>query len=321
MIDCHTHAFPAPDHWATLLPGWPLGPVLESAERLATPLSQHLTEVAPRVALSFEGLAAFRRQTPGLFHQLTELLVSMGLGVPMLLTGTLDRLRASMAQHGIRRSVVIAAPPTASNEWLLDAVVGDPRLVPVAYLPEPRSGKPPTTASEWAEAWMPLAEGGAAGFKIHENMAGLPPSHAAWRGTFEAARATSRFVIIHTGRFTVPGYRRLSGADPRGYEPLLQEYPEVRVCLAHMNRDEPEVVWDLMRRYDQLFSDTSWQPAEALVRALHQVGADRLLLGSDWPLLHADLQGDALSTLRRAVRDDARLERITLTNAEQFLAG
>ena len=45
-----------------------------------------------------------------------------------------------------------------------------------------------------------------------------------------------------------------------------------------------------MKRYEQLYTDTSWQPAEAISRAIAALGSERILLGSDWPLLHTELQ-------------------------------
>jgi predicted TIM-barrel fold metal-dependent hydrolase len=123
---------------------------------------------------------------------------------------------------------------------------------------------------------------------------------------------------LHTGCFSVASYTHRHEADPAAYAGYFKEYPEVRVCLAHMNREQPEVAWELMRRFEQLYADTSWQPAEAIRRAARAVGAERILLGSDWPLLHGDLQGDAMSVLARAVSEQD-FETITETSARRFL--
>ena len=48
---------------------------------------------------------------------------------------------------------------------------------------------------------------------------------------------------------------------------VLRAYPDGRVCLAHMNRDAPEVVWPLLQELPNLYTDTSWQPADAIRRA------------------------------------------------------
>ncbi len=316
MIDCHAHAFPNTGSWLErLVPADQLDSVLEPARRITDPVTEHLSDASTAVNLTIETLAAFRRQSHPLLHGLTEFVFGLGIGGPVLLCGTLDRLQASMERHDLTHTVLIAAPPVASNDWVLDATRQDPRLIPVAYAPDCHAEDP---EDAWRGGWDRLAERGFAGFKIHHNISGLNADHLSNRTAFQAARDHGRFVIIHTGRFTAPGYRSMGPADPREYAPLFEDYPEVPVCLAHMNRDEPEVVWELMAQHDQLWTDTSWQPADSVRRALQTVGPDRLLLGSDWPLLHTDLQGDALSLLRRAA-SDAEVEQITDANARRFL--
>lgn len=315
MIDCHAHAFPNTGNWLErLVPSDQLASVMEPARRITGPVTDGLSDASTAVNLTIETLAAFRRQSHPLLSGLTEFVFSLGIGAPVLLCGTLSRLQASMERHGFTHTVLIAAPPVASNDWVLAAAADDPRLVPVAYSPDCHADDP---EEAWRGGWDRLADRGAAGFKIHPNVSGLDADHRSHRTAFEAAGDHGRFVILHTGRFAAPGYRSMRAADPREYTPLFDAYPKVPVCLAHMNRDEPEVVWELMARYPQLWTDTSWQPAEALRRALDTAGPDRILLGSDWPLLHTDLQGDALANLRRAATD-AELTQVTTANAHRF---
>jgi predicted TIM-barrel fold metal-dependent hydrolase len=307
MIDCHAHAFPS---------------VAEATRKLPGPLSGILGAIAtgvrrlPHVPVDIETVASARKRGPQMLHQAAEMALSLGILPQVALHASLDDLLASMSRHEIERTVVIAAPPTASNDWLLEATrpYGD-RLVPVCTLPDlPRS----ISASGWLEAFDALAAKGARGFKIHPNVDGLPADHPAYQALFEAARRHGRFVILHTGCFTVPGYKSLAPADARSFVPLFEKFPDVRVCLAHMNRDEPEQAWALMKQHPQLWADTSWQPADNIRRAIDAVGAERILLGSDWPLLHPDLQGDALRQLERAASGEVRA-RIASSNAASFL--
>jgi hypothetical protein len=295
-IDTHVHAFPSlgdrtaglPAAATALLAGLPAPPeVLGKALDALT---------GSRLGVDTGRLAAFRRQTPGPVHQVAEFVMSLGMGPALLLAGTLDRLRASMQRAGVDRSVVIASAPLAPNDWLLRAAASDPSIVPVVHVPPVPSEAP---AEAWRQAYEDLAERGARGFKLHPNLDGLTPEHPAVRASLACARAHGRFVILHTGRFTVPGYRDLRPVDPRDWADGLREFPDVRVCLAHMNRDAPEVVWPLMKELPGLYTDTSWQPADAIRRAVEAVGPERILLGSDWPLLHLDLQVEAAGELER----------------------
>jgi predicted TIM-barrel fold metal-dependent hydrolase len=73
-----------------------------------------------------------------------------------------------------------------------------------------------------------------------------------------------------------------------------------------MNREHPEQAWDVMKRHEQVFADTSWQTAEAIRRAVATVGSERLMVGSDWPLLHLDLQRDAFAVAEQAATGKAQ---------------
>ena len=101
---------------------------------------------------------------------------------------------------------------------------------------------------------------------------------------------------------------------------LGERTPDVRIrkLKAHMNRDQPAEAWALMERHAHLYTDTSWQPADHIQQAIASVGVQRILLGSDWPLLHDDLQGDALDALRRAA-SSVDVDRITRDNALAFV--
>jgi predicted TIM-barrel fold metal-dependent hydrolase len=303
MIDCHAHAFPSIEEATRKLPGALSGVV----GMLAAGMRR-----LPHLPMTIEAVASMRKRGPQKLQQAAEMAMSVGLLPKVALHASLDDLLSSMTRHGIKRTVVIAAPPTASNDWLLEATrpYGD-RLLPVCTLPE--SG-----ASGWPAAFDALAAKGARGFKIHPNVDGLGADHPAYAALFEAARRHGRFVILHTGCFTVPGYKSMAPADARAFVPLFERFPDVKVCLAHMNRDEPEEAWSLMKRHPQLWADTSWQPADNIRRAIDAIGSERILLGSDWPLLHPDLQGDALRQLERAASGEVR-ERIASRNAASFL--
>ena len=298
-----------------------IGPALESVARRAKRTLAARPGAARRAPLlTVEKAAALLERGPrGPLHAL-EAAVSL-VSMPGILTGvgTLDKLLDSMARHDIERTVLIAGAPVAPNRWVLDDAVraaGD-RIVPVTTLPSlPREG---TSEAAWIDGFTDYADRGACGFKIHNNVEGLTGDHPAYRALFQVAQARGLFVILHTGCFHVFLYKNRQPSAPAEFEPLFRDFPDVRVCLAHMNREHPEQVWEQMQAHDQLYTDTSWQPASVVRKAVDAVGSERLLLGSDWPLLHDELQGEALDILRRAV-SDRDFERIGQDNAERFLS-
>ncbi len=311
MIDCHAHVFPELDEMARKLPGPARGAVLALERVLRLPGASRLVRGLP---LDVEKLAETRRRLPGPLRQIVETVLSLGIAPAILLGGSVRKLRESMARNGVLRTVVIAAHPTTPNEWLLGQVRGATDLVPVAHVPELPPGTP---EAAWRDAFDALAKDGFSGFKIHPNMDGREGDDPAYRALFAAAEAHHKFVILHTGHFSVPGYRKRGPSDAQAFAPLFQAFPAVRVCLAHLNRDAPEAIWPLLAQHAQLFADTSWQTPDSIRRTLAEVGPDRLVLGSDWPLLHTELQADALAVLRAGA--GAQAGRIGLDSARRLL--
>jgi predicted TIM-barrel fold metal-dependent hydrolase len=326
MIDCHAHAYPTP--------GRQVGRALAGLAGLAARFGQQevsdalgllgrfaeqlpaLPLVTSPAALKPEQVAELRQRVPAPLRRLLDGAGALFAAPQVLALGDLPHLLDSMDRHGLERAVVIAGGPLAPNEWLLEEAAGlrGERLVPVVVVPD----LPPEASVEtWGDALRGLEDAGAAGFKIHLAMDGLPPDHAAYAAVFGVAAERKKFVIVHTGRFELPGMKR-DAVGPLEFARLLEAHRDVPVCLAHMNRDEPEAAWEAMRRFEQVYTDTSWQPAEVIVRAVEAVGRERILLGSDWPLLDVNMQGSAVATLRAALGDDGA-ERVGEENARRFL--
>lgn len=254
------------------------------------------------------------RLHPQIF-KMVEGLLNHVLGPKLLLQGTPNALRQSMERHGIDKTVIIAAKSYAPNDFILECAKANPSLIPVCCIPDLNEK---SSEREWFEAVQQVSDAGALGFKIHANMDDLPADHPGYRAFFEIAKKTNKFVILHTGCFHVPLYKRPNAAPLEDFEVYFKEFPDVRVCLAHMNRDHPEDAWTAMRKYEQLYADSSWQTAQNLRQALALFGSERLLFGSDWPLLNSELQGDALDILKTSCEDKA-FEQIVDNNAVTFL--
>ena len=288
MIDTHAHALPELT-------------VASAAGTIHRTLAGVANRVLPsRGVIGIESLARMERVLPHQGFAAVEQLSHLLLLPAALAGGTVGGLLASMDRHGISQTVMIGARGSASNTWLLQEAWprAPTRLIPVTTLPE--LSRRSATQEDWLGAYRELAQAGAAGFKIHPNWDGVSPGHPSYDAAFEVAQQYDRFIIIHTGCFAVRAYREQTPVRLSDLRPYFDRFPDVRVCLAHMNRAHPEEVWALQRDYDQLYTDTSWQPARVIAEAIDAAGSDRLMLGSDWPLLHLGLQSDARQTAERA---------------------
>ena len=334
MIDCHAHAFPTVAELSSHLPATAqaflastTGQTLKDVGKNVIsqlPKSSRLGKIAKGIGSILPAampkdsaeLAQLRDKLPGNVHKSLEFFMSAGTGPKLLLEGTVDKLIDSMNRNGIKRTVLIGAPPLADAHWILKTTrKHESRFIPVLNVPPiaAESGE-----KAWRAAYEELADLGARGFKIHPNMDPYHHHHLAYQSMFEVAQERGLFIILHTGCFTVPGYKSMKPSEPEDFSHLFTAYPDVKICLAHMNRDHPERAWNMMKRHEQLYTDTSWQPSANITRALHEVGSDRILLGSDWPLLNDELQTNAIREMRSATSDHV-FEKLTEDNAKVFL--
>ena len=336
MIDCHAHAFPTLSEMADNLPPGVADVLRAAVSPMAQAFADEVANVVPggqrlkRLAKSVfdfttrppvapshpSDVAAMRAKLPKHIAQGLEYWLTMNSAPRLLVEGSIEQLMQSMHDNGIEKTVLIGAPPIANADWVLEqARIYEGRIVPVVNIPVFDEHAP---EHAWSDALSDLAARGAAGFKIHPNFDPYGEHHPAVRAVFEVAQKTNKFVILHTGCFGVASYIKHHPAEPADYQHLFTAYPDVRVCLAHMNRENPERAWEMMRRHDQLWTDTSWQTPESIRRAVDTMGDERILLGSDWPLLTLDLQRDSAKNVQDGL-GPTLAEKITSTNARTFL--
>ena len=319
IIDCHSHAFPNLEQYADQLPAGIkdlIGDKVPVIQETAQTLLDALPISIPHMPVQPKHLADLRKNGPGLLHKGLEFFSSFSIAGPTLIKGTLHHLLESMQRNHIEKSVVIAAPPIATNEWLLKIAGEYPdQIIPVAHTPSL-----PAESGEraWTQAYESLARQGAKGFKIHPNFSPYPAHHVAYETLFATAARNDLFVIIHTGCFTIPSYINQRPSEPAMFAEYFERYRDVRICLAHMNRDHPERAWDIMKRYENVYADTSWQTAESVVAAIKAVGNERIVLGSDWPLLNDDLQASNIEAVKLGT-SAANFEQLMDINARRLI--
>ncbi len=130
------------------------------------------------------------------------------------------------------------------------------------------------------------------------------PSHANYRRYYELAEKHSVPVIFHTGD-TYSRLAKLKYAQPLLIDDVAVDHPRCRFVIAHLGNpwmlDAAEVVYKndnvwadlsgLIVGDKSLFSDDEWDDAlsdiaSRVLHALHYAEKpDRILYGSDWPLI------------------------------------
>ncbi|MEW6749872.1 MAG: amidohydrolase family protein [Candidatus Latescibacterota bacterium] len=191
--------------------------------------------------------------------------------------------------------------PVAANEEAARVVAATPGLWQWVIV---HPGQPETFAQARRLVGMPRC----AGLKIHPEEHRYPiTEHGA--ALLSLAAELGAVVLAHSGEAL---------SLPEDYVPLADQFPQVRLILAHLgNGARPDLQVRAIRaaRHGNLYADTS--SARSLTPgliewAVAQVGAERLLFGTDTPLYFAASQRAridqaelTLAQRRHILRDNA----------------
>ncbi len=291
VIDIHAHAFPAIESVVQAF-----HPVRRNARSWMRPLTDSLHQTQTLL-----------RHLPAPIRIGLDQVAGLAPMAGLLVESTVDDLLESMEVNEVDQALLIAHPPLISNEFVMEACSHDPRLIPVVNIPKD-TARPKMALKNFAKK-------GARALKIHTAADGEGVDSSRYRDLLATASDLGLFVILHTGClhsnliFKNP---ELSRAEL--FAPWFEEFRSLTFILAHMNFHEPEIAMNLVSEHANVHVDTSWQPAETIAEAVRRVGADRVLFGSDWPLL-----GNNISIGLQRIQDCVETRLITAEDSKKIL--
>jgi uncharacterized protein len=162
-------------------------------------------------------------------------------------------------------------------------------LIPFGSV-DPRKG-----ADAVAQARRLVRDHGAQGFKFHPSMQAFAPNDPAFYPLWEEIQSLGVPALFHSGQTGIgaglPGGRgiKLRYSDPMLVDDIAADFPHLTVILAH-----PSVPWadasiSMATHKSNVYIDLSgWSPKyfpPALVRAANSYLQDKVLFGTDFPLL------------------------------------
>lgn len=143
-----------------------------------------------------------------------------------------------------------------------------------------------------------VADSGVRGFKFHPTVQGFDPSESRWYPVYEAISAAGVPALFHTGQTGIgagmPGGRglRLGLSRPLLLDPVAADFPDLQIVMAH-----PSVPWQdealaiAVHKRNVWIDLSGWSPKyfpAELVRYANSLLRDRVLFGTDFPLLTPD---------------------------------
>ncbi|TQL47534.1 hypothetical protein FB562_0598 [Homoserinimonas aerilata] len=194
-------------------------------------------------------------------------------------------------------------PPLSSAEIAEGAARNNDVLIPFGSVDPHR----PTAVDD---IWRLVEESGVRGFKFHPTVQGFDPSEERWHPLYEAIQDAGVPALFHTGQTGIgaglPGGRglRLALSNPMLLDPVAALFPELQIIMAH-----PSVPWQdealsvATHKHNTWIDLSGWSPKyfpTELVRYANTILKDRVLFGSDFPMLTPDrwLDDAAMTALK-----------------------
>lgn len=170
-----------------------------------------------------------------------------------------------------------------------------------------------------------LEDLGLAGFKLHLSVQRFPADDARLFPLYERVEAEGRRLVVHAG--TAPYRDAYTGFD--AFRRVMERFPRLRACVAHMGAFDSERFLALTEEFSDLYLDTSmalsplarpWIGTRSETIATEQLlrHQDRILFGSDFPLLPYDYEEERRWAWERGLPDEVR-RKIFHDNAVRFL--
>ena len=210
--------------------------------------------------------------------------------------------------------------PRLGNDEVLEAARANPDvLIPFASV-DPHKGK---LAVREARR---LIEAGARGFKFHPNTQAFWPNDRAWYPLYEVIAEAGLIALFHSGTTGIGagmpggGGVRLKYSNPMAVDDVAADFPALDVILAHPSFPWQEEALAVAVHKPNVYIDLSgWSPKyfpDILVRYTNTLLQDKMLFGSDYPLITPDRW---LADFERlAIRDEVR-PKVLKGNAARLL--
>lgn len=284
IIDSHCHVYPKISYLlkenSPKLPSLlvPLIATIEQLEQKLGPHSEALYEqLTPVLTKIHDIISRFNHKIEyEALNVLTDKLYTMG-SLGTLFCRDYDDLKNQMNIYGVNSSIVIAHPPLISNDFVLELAAKDTRIIPIINIPNAIEDLEGTVKRFMAR--------GAKGIKIHAAASGLSPAHDHHKKLIQIASDLNLPVIIHTGALEIyPIYKKPDYGHAEAFTELI-ELTSSPVILAHMNIHYPETAIEMCTIYPHVYTDTSWQDGHNILRAIQKCGAQKVMFGTDWPIV------------------------------------
>jgi predicted TIM-barrel fold metal-dependent hydrolase len=220
-----------------------------------------------------------------------------------------------MDKNGIDHSVICSLEPFITTEEILEVI--RPHRARLSLFASVARDEVDGTAyfAKFVES------GEISGLKIHPLVGGYACGELFDRtkGSVQVAVDHNLPIMFHAGHIpksTIAGLTR-GCEELESLEPLIAAFPTGKFILAHIGWELWREVLLMAKKYPNISVETSWQPARIIRRAIDELGPERVIFGSDFPIYK---QSSALKQVEKAVTD-REFVYVANVNAKRMLEG
>ena len=210
--------------------------------------------------------------------------------------GSVPELLELMEQQGIDLSIVNSAAMTphqvdSINHFLLDAAAQYPgRFVPLGTM------HPDSTPEEQEQHIRFLKDNGMHGIKIHPDMLAQPLDSPGMQRVYALCQEAGIPVLLHTGD------SRYDFTNPNRMLPMAKKYPRLTFIGGHFGgrefyREAANTFKDCSNFFADCSSSFLWLSPEDALYCLRTYSADRIMFGTDHPVMRPGFDLDYLFSL------------------------
>lgn len=167
---------------------------------------------------------------------------------------------------------------------------------------------------------------GLGGLKLHAHVQCFDMNGDDMNCLYECCRTNKKPVVMHVGREPRSAAYRCDPYEICSAEKLervVQDFPDLKICVPHMGLDEISAYRKLIEKYDNLWLDTTMAIADYFpIQGKIDLGryrADRVIYGSDFPNIPYAWDRE-LKILKMAGIASDVLEKILHKNAVDFFS-
>jgi predicted TIM-barrel fold metal-dependent hydrolase len=287
IIDSHCHVYPNFKRFITGKEDLKFKPI-STAKRL------YKMAMSPYLSVLHKAQESARNIPDKHLPICDKLIASFG-AINTLVDSSVSDLFTHMDENLINYTIIIAHPPFIPNDFVIHLATQNKSIIPIVNIPY----NSPTAEKDFLR-YISL---GAKGLKIHAAADGGETESDHYLCLLKIANDHALPVIIHTGCIHIePLYKDPTMGHAEHFDVWFDRFPKCKFILAHMNYHHPDIAIKLCKQYGNVYLETSWQPKEKIINAVKEVGASKVLFGSDWPIMGNNIE-HALSHIHLAYKE------------------